>query len=104
MMTVLAGTIPVLAALCGEFSSAPTERPRYARAEAMPFAECVALVEDVSEELGVSPVSLTRTSDIWTARLDAVDGSLTITCSRPDNRLTLQRHPMPLTPFPAARG
>jgi hypothetical protein len=62
------------------------------RTESVPFGECIALVREVSEELGVAPVNILRTQDVWLTRLDAVDGALMITCSRPDNRLTFGKY------------
>jgi hypothetical protein len=61
------------------------------RTEPMSFGECLALVEEVSEELGVTPVNILRTKDVWVMRVDAVDGAIVITCNRPDSRLTLTR-------------
>jgi hypothetical protein len=89
---LVVGTASALA-LCGELTTgslAPATGDL--RTERMAFADCISLIQDVSDELGVTPVNILRTQDIWLSRIDAVDGTVTVTCSRPDSRLTLKRH------------
>jgi hypothetical protein len=62
------------------------------RTEVMAFSDCISLVDEISSEMGVKPVSLLRTADVWLSRLDASDGAVTITCSRPERRVTLKRY------------
>jgi hypothetical protein len=82
------------------------------RTETMTFAECISLTEEIAGERGVTVANILRTNDVWLTRLDAADGSILITCSRQDRRLTLKRVPIPgsgssvpeAAPAPAARG
>jgi hypothetical protein len=78
--------------LCGDMGTGSIGTPSQSRTEVMAFSDCVSLVEDISSEMGVKPVSLLRTADVWLSRLDASDGAVTITCSRPDRRVTLKRY------------
>jgi hypothetical protein len=98
-------------ALLGGVGAGPADKGAETRQASMSFEDCVSLVDDVSEELGVAPVSILRTSDMWVMRVDAVDGSLLLSCSRPANRLTLTRQRRGLGDsrpdsgaLPAARG
>jgi hypothetical protein len=68
------------------------------RTEAMAFATCIALTEEMSKEMGVAPANVLRTQDVWLTRIDAADGSVILTCSRPDNRLTLKKVRRPGSP------
>src|SRR4051812_47623501 len=79
-------------ALCGDMGAvsvggAPTE----SRTEVMAFGDCISMVEEISSEMGVKPISILRTGDVWLTRIEAFDGAVTITCSRPDRRVTLKR-------------
>ena len=64
------------------------------RVATMPFAECIALIDEAVQEEGVSPVQLVRTGDERAVRLDAADGFVTIACSRADNKVTLSKQVM----------
>jgi hypothetical protein len=66
-------------------------RTTASRTEVMAFGDCLSLVDEVSAEMGVAPIVLLRTRDVWLTRLDALDGAVTITCSRPDRRVTVKR-------------
>lgn len=89
MTFLVAGTTAI--ALCGDMGTGSIGTPSESRTEVMAFADCVSLVEEISSEMGVKPVSILRTGDVWLTRLDADDGAVTINCSRPDRRVTLKR-------------
>ncbi len=57
----------------------------------MPFGDCLSIIAETAGETGEEPVSLVRTSDILTVRIDAADGFVTVSCSRPDNKMTLTK-------------
>ena len=64
------------------------------RVATMPFADCVALIDEAVQEKGVTPVQLVRNGDERAVRLDAADGFVTIRCSRADNTVTLSKQVM----------
>ena len=57
----------------------------------MPFGECLSLIDEVAEELGVAAVDLQRTSDVHSARITAADGHVTVVCRRANQTVTLVR-------------
>ena len=61
------------------------------RTVAMPFAECLSILDEVSLGMGIEPVKLVNTDDLRMIRVDAADGFVTVSCSRPDNRMTLAK-------------
>lgn len=85
-----------LVSLCGDISTGSIGRAAGSRTETMSFSDCMALVHEISGEIGIRPVNILRTADVWTSRLDASDGAVTITCDRRENRLTLKRFPGPI--------
>jgi hypothetical protein len=72
-----------------------------ARAEAntrvamMPFSECLSIISEASQEVDEEPVKLVSTGDLVTVRINASDGFVTVSCSRPDSRMTLTRSAVP---------
>jgi hypothetical protein len=90
MISRLTGGLAALALSCAAGAGA-AHAGTGSRTESISFGECLALVEEVSDELGVTPVNILRTKDVWVIRVDAVDGAIVITCNRPDSRLTLTR-------------
>jgi hypothetical protein len=59
------------------------------RVETMAFADCTALVDEIAQDMDVDPTDLVRTPDLWLSRLDAMDGVLVVSCSRPEGKLTV---------------
>jgi len=65
------------------------------RVATMPFAECLSIIAEVSQEVEEEPVDLASTGDLVTVRINASDGFVTVSCSRPDNRMTLSKSSVP---------
>jgi hypothetical protein len=65
------------------------------RREAMPFHRCVAMIKEMSESLGATPVSLLQTRDVRVMRIEATDGIVVVTCNRPDSLMIVARQPRP---------
>jgi hypothetical protein len=61
----------------------------------MPYADCLSIIAEASEEVDEEPVHLVNTSDLTTVRINASDGFVTVSCSRSDNRMTLTKSPVP---------
>jgi hypothetical protein len=59
------------------------------RTEKMPFGDCLSLIDEVAEELGVAAVDLERTSEVHAARITAADGHVTVVCRRANQTVTL---------------
>jgi hypothetical protein len=75
-------------AVCSTAASAEGH-PR--RTEKMPFGDCLSLIDEMAEELGVDSVDLQRTSDVHSARITAADGHVLVVCRRADQTVTLLR-------------
>jgi hypothetical protein len=61
----------------------------------MPFTDCLEIIAETSQEVDEKPVTLVSTGDLTTVRIHASDGFVTVSCSRPDNRMTLTKSPVP---------
>jgi hypothetical protein len=57
----------------------------------MPFEACLQLIRNSASDLGVAPVNIVETSDVRIVRFPAADGSVLITCSRPDQKAVITR-------------
>ena len=65
------------------------------RMATMPYDECLSIIAEVSQEVDEKPVKLVSTGDLLTVRINASDGFVTVSCSRPDSRMTLTRSAVP---------
>jgi hypothetical protein len=83
----LAMAVATTLAIAGD---AMAEPPR-SRTETMPFEECLSLIDEVAADLDAADVTRLRNGDRSTIRIDALDGIVTVTCTRADNKLVLSR-------------
>ena len=56
----------------------------------MPFDQCLSLIDEVAEELGVDSIDLQRSGDVHSARITAADGHVMVVCRRADQTVTPQ--------------
>jgi hypothetical protein len=59
----------------------------------MSFDRCIDSIETVSTEVGAAPISIVETDAVRIVRLNTVDGSVLVTCSRPDRKMVITRSP-----------
>ena len=84
-MSLLAG---IFAASSGTIALAGT--PAGARKSvAMPYADCLAILDEAVREAGAGSVDVARTPDERSVRIEAADGFVIVSCSRSSNTLTL---------------
>ncbi|WP_230530480.1 hypothetical protein [Microvirga roseola] len=76
-------------------SGVRAESAETTRVATMPFADCLSIIAEVSQEIDEEPVNLASTDDLISVRINASDGFVTVSCSRPDSRMTLTRSPVP---------
>lgn len=69
-------------------SSGPTSGSR-----GMSFERCIDSIQDVSTELGKAPINIVETNTVRIVRFNTVDGSVLVTCSRPDRKMVITRSP-----------
>lgn len=55
--------------------------------EAMSFDDCLLVIRRTSEQLGVAPINIVETDDVRMVRYETSDGSVLVTCSRPDEKM-----------------
>jgi hypothetical protein len=65
------------------------------RVASMPYADCLAIIAEASDEIDEQPIRLVDTSDETTVRIPASDGFVTVSCSRTDNQMVLTKSPVP---------
>jgi hypothetical protein len=61
--------------------------------KSMPFRECLATIEQVSTDLGVTPINVIETTTVRMVRFNTADGSVLVTCSEPDEKMVITRSP-----------
>ncbi len=66
------------------------------RVVTMPYDDCTAIIADAVRDLDRQPVTLADGADLMLVRIDAVDGSVTISCRRPINRMVLSKTILPV--------
>jgi len=54
------------------------------------FEQCVATIQATATKLGTVPVNIVETSILRIVRFSAADGSMLITCSKPDRKMIVQ--------------
>jgi hypothetical protein len=59
--------------------------------EQVSFERCLRIIENTASTLNAAPALLEDTSDRRAARFKVIEGSLTLTCSRPDGTLTIEQ-------------
>jgi hypothetical protein len=59
----------------------------------MSFDACLATIEQVSTDLGVTPVNVIETTTVRMVRFNTADGSVLVTCSAPDEKMVITRSP-----------
>jgi hypothetical protein len=65
------------------------------RVAPMPYAECLAIIAEASQEVDEEPVILVSSDDLQTVRINASDGFVTVSCDRTENKMTLTKSPVP---------
>ena len=89
LMVILAGTFSMAAIGGVQAQSADT------RIASMPFGECLSIISEAAQEMDEEPIKLVNTNDVVTARIQASDGFVTVSCDRSDNKITLTKSPVP---------
>lgn len=59
----------------------------------MSFEACIATIQRVAGDLGVVPINIVETGILRMVRFPTDDGSVLITCSKPDRKLVITRSP-----------
>lgn len=88
LIAIMLGTLGALAA----GSAAQSADTRIA---SMPFGECLSIINEAAQDVDEEPVKLVSTSDVVTVRINASDGFVTVSCDRPNNKMTLTKSPVP---------
>jgi hypothetical protein len=55
----------------------------------MSFEECLQVIQRTATQLGVAPVNITETTVLRIVRFPTSDGSVLVSCSRPDRKMVL---------------
>ena len=59
----------------------------------MSYRDCINQISVVATQFGVAPINIVETSAMRTVRFPTSDGSVLVTCSRPDRKMVLIRSP-----------
>lgn len=59
----------------------------------MSFDKCLAVIRNTATELSVAPINIAETDTLRMVRFPTSDGSVLITCSKPDQRMVVTKSP-----------
>jgi hypothetical protein len=62
-------------------------------AKTMPFDQCLRLIRQAGTQLGIPPINIVETNDLRVTRFCTIDGSVLVSCSRPDEKLVMTKSP-----------
>lgn len=88
-MTVLLGALGIVPG-----SVALRAEEANTRVASMPYADCLAIIDETARDLGETPVQLVKNDEETTVRINAADGFVTVSCSRAD-RIVLSKSAVP---------
>jgi hypothetical protein len=64
------------------------------RTAPLPYAECLSIIVEVSQETGEPPVRLIDSEEETAVRINASDGFVTVSCLRTENKMVLTKSPV----------
>lgn len=79
---VIAGAVGLLLA----FGPALSQQ---SKSQTMDFEQCLRTIRELSSELRVAPINIAETNDMRMVRFPTADGSVLVTCSRPDRKMVV---------------
>jgi len=53
----------------------------------MSYEDCLRVIQNTATQLGVAPINIVETSEMRMVRFPTADGSVLVTCSRPDRKM-----------------
>ena len=57
--------------------------------KSMPFEQCLKTIQRTAQQLGVAPINIVETRDMRMVKFPTADGSVLVTCSRPDQKMVM---------------
>lgn len=57
----------------------------------MSFEDCLKTIRSVASDFGVTPMNIVETDILRIVRFNTADGSVLVSCSRPDNKMVLTK-------------
>lgn len=81
MKLIVAGVVAAL------FAS--TSFAQQSTSKSMSFEECLQVIQRTATQLGVAPINIAETTDMRMVRFPTSDGSVLVTCSRPDRKMVM---------------
>lgn len=59
--------------------------------KSMSFEACLAVIRQVAADIGMAPINIAETGILRIVRFPTSDGSVLVTCSKPDRKLIITR-------------
>jgi len=61
--------------------------------KSMSFEDCLKVIRNTATDLGVAPINIVETSEARIVRFPTSDGSVLVTCSKPDRKMVMTISP-----------
>ena len=68
---------------------ASTAYAQQSTSKSMSFEECLQVIQRTATQLEVAPINIVETNDMRMVRFPTSDGSVLVTCSRPDRKMVM---------------
>ena len=81
--TLLLATVVALSAL------APARAATETQTQYIGFDQCLRVIRDIAARLGMAPINIVETNVLRMVRFVTSDGSVLVTCSRPDRKMVI---------------
>ncbi len=82
--------LPIVGAIAGLLLTTSAGFSGQTVTKSMSFEACLETIRQMATTLGIAPTNVVETSILRMVRLPAADGSLLVTCSKPDQKMILQ--------------
>lgn len=81
----------ILTLVAATLAMSPAQAAVESQAVTMSFDSCLAKIRSTAAQLGIAPINIAETNELRMVRFPTSDGSVLITCSRPDGRMVVTK-------------
>lgn len=71
------------------FSMCTSVLAQQSTSKSMTFEDCLKVIRSTAAELAVAPINIVETNEMRMVRFPTRDGSVLVTCSRPDRKMVM---------------
>ena len=69
----------------------PTAKALETQTQSMSFEACLGVIRNIASQFATAPINIAETNDMRIVRFVTDDGSVLVTCSRPDHKMIVTK-------------